>query len=255
MPEKTAAEHQAIVLAMWENVGRVIAEAAHIDTFLAEPHRLDPIDMRILDDYAAQKGLYIVAGMHTGNWEIGLLPSHRRGYDPVAFYRQVANPLVDRYIKASRQKIYSGGMFAMRGEIHGSNGPDARSRELVKSLRNGRPIGILMDQYDPGGVVVPFFGHGIRVSRGPATLALQFRARLCVARTVRIGSQCRFFADSEEIEPPATGSRQADVQAMTAAIMSRFEDWIRQFPEQWLWSQAPFIDSNGVYLGTDGNAG
>lgn len=245
-PEKSAAEREAIALAMWDNIGRVIAEAAHLDRFLAEPHRCDPIEMSILDRYAAEGGLYVVASLHTGNWEIGLLPSCLRGYDPAAFYRMVANPLVERYLKTSRERIYTGGLFAVRGETAGKVSPNLRSRQLVACLRKGVPVAILSDHYDHDGVVVPFFGHDLRASRGAATLALQFRARLCVARTIRLGTQSRFTGEAVEIALPDTGDREADIATVTAAIMRHFEGWIRQFPEQWMWSQGPLVPSDAV---------
>ena len=245
-PEKAAVEREAIALAMWENVGRVIAEAAHINTFLSEPHRYDPIDMRLLDVYLPGRGLSIVASLHTGNWEIGLLPSFLRGFKPAAFYRTIANPYVERHVKASREKIYCSGLFPVRGEVQGRVRADMRSRQLDDCLRRGAPVGILTDQYDHDGIVVPFFGSGIRVSRGPATLAIQFRARLCVARTVRIGRHSCFIGEAVEITLPDSGDRHANVHAATAAIMRHFETWIRQFPEQWLWSQAPFTASDAI---------
>lgn len=249
-PRMPETEREAIALAMWENVGRVIAEAAHIDRFMAEPHRLDGIDMRELDVYASRRGVNIVASLHTGNWEIGLLHSQRRGYRPAAFYRMVANPYVDRFLRASRERIYEGGLYPVRGEMQGKVPADMRSRQLVAALRSGVPIGVLADHHEGDGILVPFFGQGVRVSRAAATLALQFGARICVARTIRLGRQSRFVGEAVEIEVPDTGDRQADIQAVTVTIMRHFEEWIRQFPEQWLWSQAPFVASDGVYMGT-----
>jgi KDO2-lipid IV(A) lauroyltransferase len=249
-PDMPEGERNGIALAMWENVGRVIAEAAHIDRFIAEPHRLEPIDMRELDEYRTQHGLYIVASLHSGNWEIGLLHSQRRGYRPAGFYRTVANPYVERFLKASRERIYDGGLFAVRGEMAGKVPADYRSRQLVAALRTGVPLGILADHHEDGGVVVPFFGHGVHVSRAAATLALQFRARLCVARTIRLGRQSRFMGEAIEIPMPETGDRQTDILVLTTTIMGHFEAWVRQFPEQWLWSQGPFVASDGVYMAT-----
>ncbi len=249
-PEMAEQQREQIALAMWDNVGRVIAEAAHIDRFMAEPQRLDLVDMRELDVYLPERGLYIVASLHTGNWEIGLLHSQRRGYRPAAFYRMVANPYVDRFLRRSREIIYEGGLFPVRGEMQGKVPAEMRSRQLVAALRSGVPIGILADHHEGDGILVPFFGQGVRVSRAAATLALQFRARICVARTIRIGRQSRFVGDAIEIPVTDTGNRQADIQAVTTDIMRHFEEWIRQFPEQWLWSQAPFVASDGVYMGT-----
>lgn len=246
-PEKTEAEREAIARRMWENVGRVIAEGIHFDTFVAEPHRLDFLDGRILDEYVPDRGVHIVASLHTANWEIGLLLSNRRGYTPAAFYRVVANPYVDKFIKASRETIYSGGLYAVRDESGGRSSAESTSRQFVSCLRKGVPIAILADHHDHDGVLVPFFGQQVRISRVPATLAYQFNARISVARTIRVGCQSRFLAEAKYIDMPRSGDRQADIQAATEAVHRQFENWIRQYPEQWLWSQAPFVLSAEVY--------
>jgi KDO2-lipid IV(A) lauroyltransferase len=251
MPELSSAERERIVRAMWENVGRVIAEAAHVSKFLAEPHRLDCIDMRVLDDYEEKRGLYLIVSLHTGNWEIGLLRQMLRGFQPAAFYRIVDNPHIDDYLRRSRERIMPGGMFAVRNARGGRSSAENTSRAIVTCLRKGLPIGILADHRDHDGIVVRFFGQDVRVSRVPATLALQFNAPLGVARTVRIGRSSRFMGDGTPIEVPKTGDRQADIHAATQAIFRQFEAWIREYPEQWLWSQAPFLTSAEVYSRED----
>src|SRR5205814_7970153 len=40
-PQKTPQERQAIALAMWENLGRVMAETMQIDRILADPTRIE----------------------------------------------------------------------------------------------------------------------------------------------------------------------------------------------------------------------
>src|SRR5208337_5475486 len=41
MPEKTAAEREAIALAMWDNLGRVMAETVLLDRILKDPSRIE----------------------------------------------------------------------------------------------------------------------------------------------------------------------------------------------------------------------
>jgi len=237
-PEKSVAEREAIALAMWENLGRVAAEACHTDRFIREPHRIDGGCMRILDEYVSRKGLYIAATLHTGNWELGLLHAARLGFRPAALYRIVANPYVDRAIRASRAKIYQGGMFPVSVE--------STSRQLVQCLRKGVPLGIVADHFDPKGVPVQFFGQTIYASRVPATFAVQFDARICVARTIRLGTTSRFTVEAKELEVPKSGNRHDDIMSLTVAIQQHFESWIREYPEQWMWYQAPLVRTRDV---------
>ena len=52
---------------------------------------------------------------------------------------------------------------------------------------------------------------------------------------VRVGT-ARFRMLVHEIEVARTAERAADIHAATAQIQRVFEDWIRQWPEQWMWA-------------------
>lgn len=246
-PRSTPAERERIAWEMWQNVGRVLAEAIHIDRFLAEPQRVEVLSLRPFDEYEEEKSLYITVGMHLSNWELGFLHSTLRGFMPVALYRAVANPLVDEYVRKSRLKVISGGLFALRMRPDGRlSTAQETSRQLVNVLREGGPLGMLADHYDPDGVEVPFFGRSVSVSRVPATLAYQFDAKVVLGRGVRVGRQSRFVGETLVLKLPRTGNRRDDIVAATELMFRQFETWIRQHPEMWLWSQAPFVRSDQV---------
>ena len=46
-PQKTPQERQAIALAMWENLGRVMAETMQIDRIVADPTRIEIVSQNI----------------------------------------------------------------------------------------------------------------------------------------------------------------------------------------------------------------
>ena len=100
-PEKTAAEREAIARAMWENLGRVMAETMQIDRIIAEPDRieLDPATERMFARYKDKLGAAIGVTLHMGNWELAAWPMTVAGNNPAAVYRSVNNPYVDRYLR------------------------------------------------------------------------------------------------------------------------------------------------------------
>ena len=57
--------------------------------------------------------------------------------------------------------------------------------------------------------------HGVRVIRLPGH---RFRAEL-----------------SEEVKPARNAAGEIDVQGTMQAVTSVIEDWIREYPDQWLW--------------------
>src|SRR6266550_4821151 len=71
-PQKSEAEIGAIVIAMWDNLGRVMAEYAHLDEirWRGPAPRIDLTGTENLEAGKAQgKGLIIMSG-HFANWEI-----------------------------------------------------------------------------------------------------------------------------------------------------------------------------------------
>jgi KDO2-lipid IV(A) lauroyltransferase len=67
-------------------------------------------------------------------------------------------------------------------------------------------------------------------------LARRIGARIWLARCLRIGTGSRFSIDIKELKVPRTANAGDDVKWITAAMQREFEAWIREAPEQWMWS-------------------
>ncbi len=231
MPEKTPAEREAIALAMWENIGRVIAEAWHLDRIVNDPSRIEFENMGVITRYKDKMGPSIFASLHMGNWEICISPANALKAQPAGIYRIVENPYVDRLIRRTRAPLYPGGLFASKG----GEGFKTVMR-IAGYVRSGGTVGLLADLVDWGGIQVPFFGHPMWATTGPAWLARRAGTRLWVGRVARIGKESRFKIAFHEIKVPRTDKPDEDIREMTAAIQRQFEVWIREHPEQWMWS-------------------
>lgn len=110
-PEKTLKERQAIALAMWENLGRVMAETMQIDRILADPTRIEIASQNIHSRYKDKLGPAIGVSLHMGNWELAIWPFTLAGNNPAAVYRTVKNPYVDEYVREARKILYPGGLL------------------------------------------------------------------------------------------------------------------------------------------------
>ena len=55
-------------------------------------------------------------------------------------------------------------------------------------------------------------------------------------RIIRLGRASRFEIHVKELKVPHTRNQIDDIQTVTAAIQKQFEDWIREYPEQFMWS-------------------
>jgi len=228
LPELDAAARRRIVAGMWDNVGRVAAEFAHLPRLRPAGEPGGTVELvgaehleRLRDDGIA--GLFVTA--HLGNWELLPLLAKRHGLPAHLVYRRANNPFADALILARRGALAAGGV------PKGSDG----ARLLLRLLRSGAHVGVLVDQRLSDGVEVPFFGRPAKCATAWAELALRYRLPVVPVRTERLGG-ARFRVT---LEPPLpfsdSGDRAADVAALVAAANRTLERWIRERPEQWLW--------------------
>lgn len=230
-PNMAPEKREAIAYAMWANLGRVMAETIQMDRILADPARIE-IMTPAFARYRDKLGPLVGASLHMGNWELAIWPLTLAGAEPAAVYRTVNNPYVDRYLRAQRRDLYPGGLFG-KGTI------DDRMkivRQLTGYVRDGGRLGIVSDLHDKDGLKVAFFGRDAPTTPVVALIARRTGARVWMARCLRVGTASRFRIDMVELKIPRTRDIAADVATATAAMQAQFETWIREAPEQWMWS-------------------
>jgi Kdo2-lipid IVA lauroyltransferase/acyltransferase len=230
-PEKSRAEREKIARAMWGNLGRVMAETMQIDRIVADPSRIEIVSPTF-SRYKGKLGPVVGASLHMGNWELAIWPLTIAGASPAAVYRTVNNPYVDAYLRRQRRSLYPGGLFG-KGTL------DDRMkaiRHMTDYVRVGGRLGIVSDLHDVKGVPIPFFGKPAPTTLAPALIARRTGARIWAARCLRIGTSSRFRIELKEVKVPRTGNQGSDIQVATANLQAQFEAWIREDPEQWMWS-------------------
>ena len=235
-PEKTDAEREQIALKMWENLGRVVAETMQIDRILKEPDRIEVVNAHLLERYRGKMGSMINVSMHMGNWELTVVPLLRSGVSTAAVYRLVKNPYVDQYLRSIRDELYPGGLFARGKAGKRLKAGHQTARQLGSYVRQGGRLSFLADLFDGKGIAVPFFGHPAKSTPFPAMLARRTGSRMWIARCTRIGSQSRFRVEVKELKVYWSDDSKADIEKTTAGMQKQFEDWIRETPEQFAWS-------------------
>jgi KDO2-lipid IV(A) lauroyltransferase len=230
-PEKTPEAREAIAVAMWANLGRVMAETMQIDRIIADPSRIEIVSPTFWR-YKDKLGPIVGASLHMGNWELAIWPLTLSGAAPAAVYRTVKNPYVDRYLRDIRRGLYPGGLFS-KGSLEDRM---KAARQMTDYVRGGGRLGIICDLHDKHGMPVPFFGHPAKTSPAPALIARRTGARIWLARCTRIGTSSRFRIELRELKVPRSKDQAADIRHAMIDMQSQFEAWIREVPEQWMWS-------------------
>jgi Kdo2-lipid IVA lauroyltransferase/acyltransferase len=230
-PDKSEAEIERILIGVWDNLGRVAAEFAHLDRICAgDPMRRDLIDYdaatierfaRLRDDGRPA----LVFAAHLANWELPAIVAHSDGLPTTVLYRRPNLRAVADAVLAIR----SGHMGEM--EPTGLQAPV----KLGRALQDGRHVAMLVDQHYVKGVEVTFFGRTCLANPLLAMLARQVDAPIHGTRVIRLPGH-RFRAEiSEEIAPVRDADGGVDIKGTMQAITTVIEGWIREHPEQWLW--------------------
>jgi len=235
-PDKTEAEHHAIAMAHWENLGRVMAETMQIDRLIQDPSRIRIVSDKLFSRYKNKLGPAIGVSLHMGNYELSIWPFVVANANPAAVYRSVNNPYVDQYLRWQRRDLYPGGLFG-RGKVEGEHGDDQKTaRILTDFVRRGGRLGLVCDLYDRTGLPVPFFGQEAKTQAIGAMIGRRVGSRIWMSRCKRVGTESRFEIEIRELRVPRTKNQSEDVRWIMTEMQRQFEAWVREAPEQWMWS-------------------
>jgi KDO2-lipid IV(A) lauroyltransferase len=163
----------------------------------------------------------LVATAHLGNWELSAF-SHAWMTAPMHIVvRPLDNSRIDALVE--RYRGLSGNHIIEKKDA---------ARGILKALKSGEAVGILIDQNTTldQGVFIDFFG--VKACAGTAFAKLAHHSGAAVVPGFALWSEeehryiLRFYPEIE-----MTG----DVATDTQRIHAQLESVIRQYPDQWLW--------------------
>jgi len=240
-PEKSDAEIERILLGVWENLGRVGAEFAHIDRLWDwDPAR--PTTGRIMDitvpfgianrTIATGKPMLCFAA-HLANWEMPAVACHKLGIKSAVLYRR------------PNLSIVADAVVEVRKGCMGTLVPASMGAPLVlaEAMQQKSQIGLLVDQFYVRGVPVTFFGRTTMANPLLARLARQHDCVIHGIRAIRHPGNRFEITVTEPIQPVRDADGQVDVQGTMQAITDVVEGWVREHPEQWLWLHRRWRDT------------
>jgi len=228
-PEKSERERRRILRGVFTSLGRQLAELCQFPKYTPEN-----VDEVVVYDglknyeraYARGKGVLFLTA-HFGAWELSAFAHSLHGHWVNIVMRPMDNEYLDRMLQSYRT-------------MHGNKvvPKDDFVRGLLAAMKAGETVGILMDtnMTPPQGVFVDFFGIPACTASGLARIALRTDAAVVPGFTIwdeDLGKyRLRFDAALELIR---TGNLEADIVANTQMFTKVIEDYVRKYPEQWLW--------------------
>jgi KDO2-lipid IV(A) lauroyltransferase len=228
-PEKSAAERARILRGVFSSLGRQLAELCQFPKYTK-----DNVDDVVVYDglenyeraYARGKGVLFLTA-HFGGWELSAFAHSLHGHWLHVVMRPMDNEYLDRMLQHYRT-------------MHGNKvvPKDDFVRGLLAAMKAGETVGILMDtnMTPPQGVFVDFFGIPACTASGLARIALRTDAAVVPGFTIWDESLRKYrLRFDPAVELVRTGDLEADIVANTQKFTKVIEDYVRKYPEQWLW--------------------
>jgi KDO2-lipid IV(A) lauroyltransferase len=189
-----------------EKIASLIREVAGIEYF----------------DRAISEGKpYIAVTAHIGNWEIMPVFTALKWKKVGAIGKRIFDPTLDSIVNATRLKagynVYD---------------KDNISRDMIKGLKEGMILGMLVDQdTNVESMIVPFLGLAAKTPVAPAMLAKKFHTYI---GTVFINRRDDGYYKLT-INEPYIPSENDTIESIALKYNNEISEMIRKYPHQWVW--------------------
>jgi KDO2-lipid IV(A) lauroyltransferase len=233
-PEKSPAEIERILSGMWDNLGRLAVEYAHLDRLWSynseNPERgrivIDPAIVARWKNKSIDPKPVLFFAAHLANWEMPAMAGFALAGRKTALVYRVPKtaPLAEEFVRLRTARVAV--------VIPADHRTPYRIRELLKA---GWMVGMLVDQHYARGMDVTFFNRRCKVNPLIARFARLFDCNIHGTRVIRLPNNQFRFEVTEAIDAPRDAQGKIDVSATMQVITSVIEGWVREYPEQWLW--------------------
>jgi KDO2-lipid IV(A) lauroyltransferase len=227
-PNLNEQERARLLRGCFESLGRLLGVFSH---FRDSPDNLkETISCEGLENLhratASNCGVIAFTG-HVGGWELSSYALSL--YDsPFGFLvRRIDNAKIEAMVDQFRA-------------ARGNRTIDKRmaAREMLRLLKKGETLGILVDlnALDREAMFVDFFGVKAATTFVVAKLALRTGAPVVPVFAPWDDKLKKFTVEiGEPLQFDRTGDEEQDTLRVTQLLTNVVEDWIRRYPDQWLW--------------------
>jgi Kdo2-lipid IVA lauroyltransferase/acyltransferase len=228
-PEKSIPERKRILRGEFTSLGRQLAEVCQFPKYA-----LENVEQVVVYDglenferaFARGKGVLFLTA-HFGGWELSAFTHSLHSHWLHVVMRPMDNEYLDSLIRSYRT-------------MHGNRvvPKDDFVRGLLGAMKAGEVVGILMDtnMTPPQGIFVDFFGIPACTASGLARIAIRTDAAVVPTFTIWDEAMKKYrLRFDPAMELVRTGDLEADIAANTQNFTKVIEDYVKKYPEQWLW--------------------
>ncbi len=223
-PNLRKSEYKKIVKKMWFHFGRVIGEYPNLNKIKVCKNILIENEKNLIEPLNKYNNCLFFSA-HIGNWELTSHLLTQKGYKINFIYRAPNNKFADKILRKIRIG-YGVGLIKKGNE---------GAKQCLKILKmRGGHIGMLIDQKMNDGIETRFFNETVKSPSAIAKFALKFECPIIPAVCFREKATNFRVSYHKPINPQELRKIGNEKEIMNY-LNSYVEEWIRKYPEQWIW--------------------
>ena len=207
------------------NYGRIFAEYPFLKNF-----RKGELDNFIvingknyLENILKEKKRAVFVSGHFNNFELMAMQLEKSGIELSAIYRPLNNIFLNKIMEQIRTK------YICKNQIKKGM---AGTRQIIKNLKKGSSVALMIDQRVREGSKVKFFGNLATTTTIPAQLIKKYKCELV---PIYIERKDKYYFKMH-ISKPINVSSKKSTEEITLFLNSVLEKMILKNPEQWIWT-------------------
>ena len=207
------------------NYGRIFAEYVHLEDFrndkLKKYISIEGLEHLNYLKQSEKKAIFVSG--HFNNFELMAMHIEKVGIELATIYRPLNNIFLNKTMEKIRTKNIC------KNQIKKGR---AGSREIIKSVKNGKSIAVMIDQRVREGEKVNFFNHQATTTTIPAQLIKKYDCELVPVYIERVNNNYfKMF-----ISKPIKMNKKKSIIEITQFLNNLLEKMILRNIDQWIWT-------------------
>ncbi len=223
-------KEEEIINGMWSNIGRTFAEYIFLKNFKLNKTGFNHIKItgiEYIDQIKKSNKPVVFFSGHFANFELMAMELDKFGIKLAAIYRPLNNFFLNPVMEYLRIK-YICPIQIPKG-VSGS-------REIVKKIKNGYSIALMVDQRVSEGPRISFFNKEAHTTTIPAQIALKYNCKLVPIYIERKNGINFEMVIHKPYEITKTEVHEEDIKNNSLTINENIEKMIIKNPAQWIWT-------------------
>jgi len=214
-----------IINEMWGNYGRILSEYPFIKDFDNNKlsNYLSIQGQDVIDELKKNNENVIFVSGHFNNFELMAMHLENSGIKLAAIYRPLNNFFLNKTMERIR-KNYICKIQIKKGK--------SGTRDIVKLIKDGYSIALMIDQRVSEGILCKFFGREAFTTSIPAQTVKKYNLKVVPVYIQR--SKNYYF--KVKIHDPIIFNNHDSIHDITYALNTKLEHMIKKNPDQWIWS-------------------